>query len=84
MRLGPNWYQIGNKTSYISNVRNFSAEKRYLWHVSKCFADQNIVEMGNPNELNFEGLQIKNLNLATDRTQKVDEKRESFVSLSCL
>ena len=30
MGLGPNWYQITNKTWYIPKVSNFSLEKGYL------------------------------------------------------
>ena len=30
MGSGPNWYQIGNKTCYISNVSNFYGEREYL------------------------------------------------------
>ena len=30
MALGPNWYQIGNKTCYMSRVSEFYLEKGYL------------------------------------------------------
>ena len=30
MGLGPNWYQIGNKTCYIRKVSKFYAEKEHL------------------------------------------------------
>ena len=34
MGLGPNWYQIGNKTCYIPKVNKFYVEKRYLFYQS--------------------------------------------------
>ena len=82
----PNWYQIGNETCYIAKVSKFYVEKGYLclqtwkchhWHVS--FTDQNIMEMGDPMVLNFEGLGMQKWNIPTDRAQRVDEKMGSFV-----
>ena len=43
----------------------------------KCkydFTDQNVMQSRDPMELNFEGLQMLNRNIPTNRSQRVDEK----------
>ena len=65
--MGTNWYQIGNKTCYISKVIKFYIEKEHLKSLSKrletvilYFTDKNIMQRKDPMELNFEFLEIKN------------------------
>ena len=83
MQLRPNWYQIGNKTRHIPKVSNFSVEKGYLclqdskYHlcnVDVYFVDENIMESGNPMELNFERLEMQKRKIPSDRAQRVYEK----------
>ena len=38
------------------------------------FTDQNIIQRVDPTELNFEGLEMQECNIPTDRIQRVDEK----------
>ena len=68
MGSGPNWYQIGKRTCYIPKVSKFYVEKGYpceqawkchLWHVNVYFIDKNIMQKGDPMELNVEGLEIQ-------------------------
>ena len=82
-KIGPNWYQIGNKSCYMPQVNNFSVEKGHLceqtwkyhlWHLDVYFTDQNIIQSGKPMELNFEGLEMQKWNIPTDRAQKVDKE----------
>ena len=55
MGLGPIWYQIGSKTSFIPKVSKFYVGEGYLykqalkfhhWQVNLYFTDQNIWQMG--------------------------------------
>ena len=46
------------------------------------FADQNIIEKGDTEKLNFEGLEMQKLNIPTDKTQRADEKMGLFVWIS--
>ena len=89
MWSGLNWYRIGDKTYYIPKVSKFSVERGYLCQQAwKChlqdvnvyFTHQSIMQRGNPMELNFEGLKIQKWNIATDGTQRVDEKN-GFICL---
>ena len=52
MGLGPNWYQIGNRTCYIPKVRKIYVEKDiygnrfkrfHLLHVNVYLTDQNML-----------------------------------------
>ena len=60
MGLGLNWYQILNETCYIPKISKFSLEKmismltRLKMSSSACISDQNILQKGDPIELNFE------------------------------
>ena len=38
------------------------------------FTDQNIMQKGDPIEVNFEGFGMQKRNIPTDRAQRVDEK----------
>ena len=38
------------------------------------FTDQNIIQKGDTEKLNFEGLEMQKLNIPTDKTQRADEK----------
>ena len=83
MWLGRNWYTIWTKTCYIPKVRKYYVEKGYLyqqawkchiWHVNVYFTNHNVMQKGDPMELNFESLEMQKWNIPTDRSQKVDEK----------
>ena len=76
MGLGPNWYQIENKTCYIPKSMltglkvSSLACKRVFWRPEH---NKNI-NKGDPMELNFEDLEMQKWNTLTDRAQRVDEK----------
>ena len=82
--IGPNWYQTGNKTGYITKIGKFYVEKEYvnrldLLDVSLNLIDQNIMQRGRKDgwrgmEQNFQCLGMQKLNISTDRAQRVDEK----------
>ena len=83
MWLGRNWYTIWTKTCYIPKVRKYYVKKGYLyqqawkchiWHVNVYFRNHNVMQKGDPMELNFESLEMQKWNIPTDRAQKVDEK----------
>ena len=87
MRLGPNWYQIGNRTCYIQKVSKFYAEKGYLcqqaWkchllHVNMYFTDQNIMQEGDSTKLNFEGLEMQKWNNQRIELEEQMKKMGSF------
>ena len=40
--------------------------------------------MGDPKELNFEGLEMQKWNISTNRAQRADKKMGPLVYLSCL
>ena len=79
MGLGPNWYQIGNKTCYIPKVRKFYVEKKMSmlsglkvsFLACKCafYRPEHNVRW-DPIELNFEGLEMKKRNVPTDKSSK--------------
>ena len=53
MVSGPNWYQMGSKTFYISRVSKYYVEKGYvnrlvnvLRHVNEYFTDKIIMQGG--------------------------------------
>ena len=91
--IGPNWYQVGNKTFYITRVSKcyiengylcYQAWKCHLWHVSVYLTDQTIMQRENPMELNFEGLlnfEMQKVNVTTDRAQLVAEKNGAICLL---
>ena len=80
----PNWYQIGNKKCYLPpklliffrNLRYLCQQtgKCLLRHLNVYFRVQNILQKGDPIELNFEDLETQKWNLPTDRAQKLVEK----------
>ena len=68
MGSGPNWYQIWNKAYYISKINKFYTEKGYpcqqaykchLWHVKVYSTDQNVMQRGDPKELNSVDLETQ-------------------------
>ena len=62
--------QIGNKTCDVQKVSKFYVEKRYerkrleriivvyLLHSNVYFTEQNIMQRGDPTELNFESIEM--------------------------
>ena len=49
-------------------------------HVNVYFTDQNIMQRDG---LNFKGLEIQKWNKPTDGVERLDDKKDSFVSLKC-
>ena len=84
MRLDPNWYQIGNKTYFISKASKFYVGKGYISMLtgfkvsslpSKCvFYRPEHKANGGSLKWNFEVFGMQRWVKPTDRTQRVDEK----------
>ena len=78
MRSRPYWYQIGNKTCYIPKVRKFQFSSLAC---KVYFTDQNLMQRGDPMELNFEVFEIQKWNILTDRAKRVNEKNCIHLSI---
>ena len=84
MRLGPNWYQIGNKTRFIPKASKFYVAKGYISMLtgfkvsslpSKCvFYRPEHKANGGSLKWNFEVFGMQRWVKPTDRVQRVDEK----------
>ena len=82
MGLGPIWYQIGSKTSFIPKVSKFYVGEGYLykqalkfhhWQVNLYFTDQNIWQMGD----DWNGFKVLGMPWwykPTERAQRVGDK----------
>ena len=80
------WEQIGIKLitehAIYQKLANFLQKKdfcvdrllSYLWHLNVNFTEQNIIQKGDPMEMNFAGLKMRKWNIPTDRAQRTDEK----------
>ena len=83
MGSGPSGIKLGTKNVIYHQSYQFSLEKRYLCqqtgkcllrHLNLYFRVQNILQKGDPIELNFEDLETQKWNIPTDRAQKLVEK----------